>query len=139
MLTIKRILAYLIDLLITLSLLLLIAFTFQISIIELNLLNAYLMIICTLASIFFLLIYLPTIKQGQTLGKMCLNIKTIRQDHTPLTFFDNFVREVVFKYSLAIIFIPYAIVLKLYQLFSPSSKHAYWLHDTICQTTVTYL
>ncbi|MBS5116088.1 MAG: RDD family protein [Erysipelotrichaceae bacterium] len=139
MLTIKRILAYLIDLLTTLSLLLLIAFTFQISIFELNLLHAYLMIICTLASIFFLLIYLPTIKQGQTLGKMCLNIKTIRQDHTPLTFFDNFVREVVFKYSLAIVFIPYAIVLKLYQLFSPFPKHTYWLHDTICQTTVTYL
>ena len=139
MLTIKRILAYLIDSLTTLSLLLLIAFTFQISIFELNLLHAYLMIICTLASIFFLLIYLPTIKQGQTLGKMCLNIKTIRQYHTPLTFFDNFVREVVFKYSLAIVFIPYAIVLKLYQLFSPFSKHTYWLHDTICQTTVTYL
>jgi uncharacterized RDD family membrane protein YckC len=80
--------------------------------------------------------YIPTKTNGQTIGMIITNIKVINMNGKPRTYFQNFIREGVTKFTFSIFFIVLSIVYYVYDYVIHKEFSNYLIIDTILRTNV---
>lgn len=134
--TIRRIIAYMMDVSLTLLITTIFAFSYRVFMFENNLSKANFMLLCAFITICLLLIYIPTSTNGQTVGHYMMKLKVVNSDHKERTYFQSFIRECLVKYAFIYLFVPGVVLFKLIQLFSHKHFTNDWVHDKIFKTTV---
>lgn len=136
-LTMKRLCAYVIDMGAAILLLSIFMFSYQVFLLEPETASkAGYMLLCAFLSICFLFIYLPTKENGQTLGKVIFHIRVINEDGKQRTWFQNFLRECVLKFSFVMVLIPMDVIYTLMESIRQRKIVIVMAHDALLKTSV---
>lgn len=133
----KRILAYAIDLTIESVVFMGMLFIVQLLYTTGDFMEAKAFLFGGLVLCAYLVIYLPTVKNGQTIGKMITRQKVVNENHKPRTYMQNATRELFYKYIFCLPLILICIIQTLYSLIRfHDLDHANYLHDSLTKTEV---
>lgn len=133
----KRILAYAIDLTIESVVFMGMLFIVQLLYTTGDFMEAQAFLFSGLVLCAYLVIYLPTVKNGQTIGKMITRQKVVNENHKPRTYVQNATRELFYKYIFCLPLILICIIQTLYSLIRfHDLDHANYLHDSLTKTEV---
>ncbi|WP_416325337.1 RDD family protein [[Eubacterium] hominis] len=133
----KRMCAYLIDLVIAVVLCNLFLFSYKVFLMDPEMASkANYMLLCALLTIFFLFIYLPTKQDGQTIGKALFHLRVVNINGKKRTWFQSFLRECVMKFSFIMFLVPLDILYTLIESVKARRLVLCVGHDMLLNTDV---
>lgn len=133
----KRLIAYVIDLVITISvtaMYLFFATNFYYD--SATYTQGNFMVLCAMISIFFLLGYVPTKTNGQTLGKIIMKLRVENLNGKPRTMWQNILRELILKYGFIYMLVIFDAVYMVYQSLVNKKIEIVFGHDILLKTKV---
>lgn len=133
-LLIRKISAYVLDLMITFGLVSIFSFSYQVFMFEKNYSKANFMLICAFICICILLIYIPTSTNGQTIGQKTMKIRVVNDNKTNRTYFQSFIRECVIKFAFISISLPIIIISEI--IYYIKHRDFKGIHDILLKTTI---
>lgn len=135
-LLIDRLVAYAIDLLITIGIAaMFLWFASQFFVAE-DFQKGYFMTLNAFITTIFFTVYVPLKSDGATFGKQIMKIKVVNTNGKPLSVWQLTVREFILKYGFAAGFIPFAIIYSFIMCIARKKLALYYVHDIMLKTDV---
>lgn len=133
-LELKKVIAYIIDLLILSILLSIYSLGYKAFTLEKNVIYANFMVLCALICVVILLVYIPTKTNGQTIGQRLMKLRVVNNDGSKRTYFQSFLRECLIKFAFITFFIPVVIISEIISFY----HYGYFkgLHDVVLKSSI---